>query len=68
MDGFVQDRKLFKTTPGVVAPWVSNGGQHRKVRQLLLQNLYPSLRMIAGELDISKDAVRKIVAEDLKKR
>lgn len=38
------------------------------IRQLLLQNRHLSLRMIADELDISKNTVRKTVVEDLKNK
>jgi len=39
-----------------------------KFSQLLLQNRHLSLRMLADEVNIGKDAVRKIVVEDLRKR
>ena len=37
----------------------------KKISQLLLQNHHLSLRMIADEVNISKDTVRKIVVEDM---
>jgi len=39
-----------------------------KISQLLLQNRHLSLRMLADEVNIGKDTVRKIVVEDLRKR
>lgn len=54
-------------------PWSSRPSNFRtesnieKVRQLLLQNRHLSLRMIADELDVSKDNARKAVVEDTKK-
>jgi len=38
-----------------------------KISQLLIQNPHLSLRMIADEVNIGKDTVRKIVVEDLRK-
>jgi len=38
-----------------------------KISQLLLQNCHLSLRMLADEVNIGKDTVRKIVVEDLQK-
>jgi len=40
-----------------------NDNNVEKISQLLLQNL--SLRMLADEVNIGKDTVRKIVVEDL---
>jgi len=39
-----------------------------EISQLLLQNRHLSLRMLADEVNIGKDRVRKIVVEDLRKR
>jgi transposase len=39
-----------------------------KISQLLHQNRHLSLRMLADEVNIGKDTVRKIVVEDLRKR
>ena len=39
-----------------------------KISQLLLQNRHLSLRMLADEVNIGKDTVRKTVIEDLRKR
>ena len=39
-----------------------------KIFQLLLQNRHLSLRMLADEVNIGKDMVRKILDEDLRKR
>ena len=36
-----------------------------KISHLLLQNCHLSLRMLADEVNIGKDTVRKIVVEDL---
>jgi len=40
----------------------------KKISQLLLQNRHLLLRMLADEVNIGKDTVRKIVFEDLWKR
>jgi transposase len=45
-----------------------NDNNVEKISQLLLQNRHLSLRMIADEVNIGKDTVRKIVVEDLRKR
>ena len=45
-----------------------NDNNIQKISQLLFQNLHLSLRMLADEVKIGKDAVRKIVVEDLRKR
>jgi hypothetical protein len=39
-----------------------------KISQFLLQNRRLSLRMLVGEVNISKDTVRTIIVEDLRKR
>ena len=45
-----------------------NDSNVEKISQLLLQNRYLSLRMLADEVNIIKDTVRNIVVEDLRKR
>jgi len=45
-----------------------NDNNVEKISQLLLQNHHLSLRMLAYEVNIGKDTVRKIVVEDLRKR
>jgi len=45
-----------------------NDNHVKKISQLLLQNCHLSLRMLADEMNIGKDTVRKIVVEDLRKR
>ena len=45
-----------------------NDNSVEKISQLLLQNRHLSLRMLADEVNIGKDTVRKIVVEDLRKR
>ena len=45
-----------------------NDDNVEKISQLLLQNRHLSLRMLADEVNIGKDTVRKIVVEDLRKR
>jgi len=40
-------------------------GNVEMISQLLLQNRHLSLRMLADEVNIGKDTVRKIVVEDL---
>ena len=46
----------------------SNDNNVEKISQLLLQKRHLSLRMLADELNIGKDTVRKIVVEDLQKQ
>jgi len=45
-----------------------NDSNVEKISQLLLQNRHLSLRMLADEVNIGKDTVRKIVVEELQKR
>jgi len=45
-----------------------NDNNVEKISQLLLQNRHLSLTKLGDEVNISKDTVRKIVAEDLRKR
>ena len=45
-----------------------NDNKVEKISQLLLQNRHLSLRMLADEVNIGKDTVRKTVVEDLRKR
>ena len=45
-----------------------NDNNVEKISELLLQNRHLSLRMLADEVNIRKDTVRKIVDEDLRKR
>ena len=42
-----------------------NDNSFEKISQLLLQNRHLSLRMLADEVNIGKDTVRKGVVEDL---
>ena len=44
-----------------------NDNNVEKISQLLLQNRHLSLRMLADEVNIGKDTLRKIVLEDLQK-
>jgi len=44
-----------------------NDNNVKKISQLLLQNCHLSLRMLADEVNIDEDTVRKIVVEDLRK-
>ena len=44
-----------------------NDNNVEKISQLLLQNRHLSLRMLADEVNIGKDTVRKLVVEDLRK-
>jgi len=68
MDDFVMDEKTLKTTPGVASLQLCrNDNNVEKISQLLLQNRHLSLRMLADEVNIGKDTVRKIVVEDLQK-
>jgi len=68
IDDFVMDEKTLKTTPGVAGLQCRNDNNVEKISQLLLQNRHLSLRMLADEVNIGKDTVRKIVDEDLRKR
>jgi len=45
-----------------------NDNNVEKISQFLLQTRHLSLRMLADEVNIGKDTVRKIVVEDLRKR
>jgi len=45
-----------------------NDNNVEKISQLLLQNCHLSLRMLADEVNLGKDTVRKIVVEDLRKQ
>jgi hypothetical protein len=45
-----------------------NDNNVEKISHLLLQSRHLSLRMLADEVNIGKDTVRKIVVEDLRKR
>jgi len=45
-----------------------NDNNVEKISQLLLHNCHLSLRMLADEVNIGKDTVRKIVVEDTRKR
>ena len=45
-----------------------NDNNVEKISQFLLLNRHLSLRMLADEVNIGKDTVRKIVVEDLLKR
>jgi len=64
----MKGRKMFKTTPGVVATlglyW--NDNNIEKVWHQLLQNCHLSLWLIVDELDISKDTVRKALTVEQK--
>ena len=44
-----------------------NDNNVEKISQLLLQNRHLSLRILADEVNIGKDTVRKIVFEDVQK-
>ena len=68
MDDFVMDEKTLKTTPGVASLHCHNDNNVERISQFLLQNHHLSLRMLADEVNIDKDKVRKIVVEDLRKR
>ena len=60
-------RDGLKTTPGVVGLQCRNDNVEN-ISQLLLQNCHLSLRMLADEVNIGKDTVRKVVVEDMRKR
>jgi hypothetical protein len=67
MDDFVMDEKTLKMTTGV-AGLQSHNNNVEKISQLLLQNRHFLLRMIADEVNIGKDTVRKILFEHFRKR
>ena len=62
------DEKTLKMTPGVAGLQCRNDNNVQKISQLLLQNRHLSLRMVAYEVNIGKDTVRKIVVEYLRKQ
>ena len=62
------DEKKLKATPGVAGLQCRNDNKIERISQLLLQNRHLSLRMLADEVNIGKDTVREIAAEDLRKR
>ena len=62
MDDFVM---TLKTTPRVAG---LQSVAVEKISQLLLQNRHLSPKMLADEVNIGKDTVKKIVVEDLQKR
>jgi len=65
---FVMNGKTLKTTPRSGRPTeCRNDNNVEKISQLLLQNRHLSLRMLADEVNIGKDTVRKIVVKDLRK-
>jgi len=64
----VLDKKTLKTTHGVAVLQCRNDNNVEKISQLLLQNSHRSLRMLANEVNIGKDSVRKIAVEDLQKQ
>jgi hypothetical protein len=65
IDDFVMDKKTVKTTSGVASLQSRSDNSVEKIFQLLLQNCHLSLRMLADEVNIGKDTVRKFVVEDL---
>jgi len=68
-DDFLKYEKTMKMTREVAGlQIVANDNNVEKISQLLLQNRHISLRMLADEVNIGKDTVRKIVVEDLRKR
>ena len=62
------DKKKLKTTPGVAPTECRIDNNVENNSHLLLQNCQLSLRMLADEVNIGKDTVRRIVVEDLRKR
>ena len=67
MDDFVMDEKTLKMTAGVAGLQCRNDDSVEEISQLLLQNRHISLKMLADEVNIGKDIVRKIVVENLRK-
>jgi len=66
---FCDGREGNEDDPGSGRPTeCRNDNNVEKISQLLLQNRHLSLRMLAEEVNIGKDTVRKIVIEDLRKR
>jgi response regulator of citrate/malate metabolism len=68
VEDFVMDEKTVKTTPVVAGLQRVAMTTVEKISQLLLQNCHLSLRMLADEVNIDKDTVRKILVEDMRKR
>ena len=69
MDDFVMDEEDTEDDPRSGRPTeCRNNNNVEKISQLLLQNRYLSLRMLAVEVNIGKDTVKMIVIEDLRKR
>jgi len=69
MNSFVRSKKMFTTLRvAFLGLEMTTISYIEKIRLLLLQNRYLSFRMIADEVNMSKDTVKKIIIEDLKKR
>ena len=66
---FSDRRKYTEDDPGSGRPTeCRNDNNVETISQLLLQNRHRSLRMLADEVNIGKDTVKKIVVKDLRKR
>jgi len=65
---FLDGREDIEDDPRIGRPTACRNNNVEKISQLLLQNRQVSLRMLADEVNIGKDTVRKIVVEDLRKR
>jgi len=68
MDDFVMDEKTEDDPRSGWPTDCRNDNNFEKISQLLLGNRHLSLRMLADEVNIGKDTVRKIVVEDLRKQ
>jgi hypothetical protein len=66
MDDFVMDEKTLKRTPGVAGlQSVTMTTMSRRFLNCCFKNSHLSLRMLADEVNIANDTVRRIVVEDL---
>ena len=69
MDDFMMGENTLNMTPEVAGlQSVAMTTMSRKFLNCCFKNRHLSLRMLADEVNIGKDTVRKIVVEDLRKR
>jgi len=66
--GYSSGCKTFKNTVCLLSFRTDCADNVEKIPQLLLQNCYLLLRMLADEVNTGKDTVRKIVVENMRKR
>jgi transposase len=65
---FHDGREDIEDDPKSGRPTECSNDNNVEISQLLLQSRHLSRRMLADEVNIGKDTVRKIVVEDLRKR